>query len=206
MCREIKITEEEIIDGNKLIAEFMELYYDDGDWRDNNGTIHSLYEFHYGIIPYHTSWEWLMGVVEKIGGTYINGMQLGTEISGSKGYYSCIVFGTHISGENEDPKIAVWNCVVKFIKWYNKENIEGKMKIEFKSLYERSNPISKHLISIMTSTYDIEMETGDYSPNVAKHHAFDDAIEEIKENYEFVSEVSEKELEDLLEELFYPYS
>jgi hypothetical protein len=83
--------------------------------------------------------------------------------------------------------------------------MEEKMKLDFKSLYDRGNPVSRYILSIVISTYDREMETGEYSPNFAKYHAFEEAIEEIRQNYEFVSEVSDQELEELLEELFYPY-
>lgn len=60
------MTQQEILEKNKLIAEFMGLFYDRGDWRDDEGIIYSLYDLYKGVIPYHKSWDWLMPVVEKI--------------------------------------------------------------------------------------------------------------------------------------------
>ena len=55
---------------NKLIAEFDGLYYDNGDWRDSNGIIHSLFEIDNGIIPYHKDWNRLIPVIKKFRDLY----------------------------------------------------------------------------------------------------------------------------------------
>jgi hypothetical protein len=131
------MTQEEIIEGNRLIAEFMGAIDNTHDWgfmlkKDELNLSFDLFDekiysndggsgWYIKDLKYHLSWEWLMDVFEKIGDTYLDGMQLSVQISGSKGYYSCTIFGTHVYADNEDPKTAVWNCVVKFIKWYNKQ-------------------------------------------------------------------------------------
>ena len=58
--------EDRIKAGNELIAKSMGLHYDNGDWRDEEGVIHSLYELQGGKIPYDSCWGYLMPVVEYI--------------------------------------------------------------------------------------------------------------------------------------------
>ena len=109
----------EIIEGNKLICEFMGLV----GWNEKGDPNE------YGY--YHSQWGMLMPVVEKI-------EQLPTstwvKIYGDKKLGEC-----EISDENCDhdsngfwqprasvqkiSKIeAVWTCVIKFITWYNQQN------------------------------------------------------------------------------------
>lgn len=101
-CEEME--QKEIIEGNKLIAEFMRIPYQSGEYH--------LYT------DYHNSWNNLMPVVEKIEKQkeplcYI-------EIIG----HNCDI---HFYGNSEelvtitsDSKISsVWLAVVEFIKWYN---------------------------------------------------------------------------------------
>lgn len=85
------MTKEEILLGNKLIAEFMADY----DLKRNWSKVPLLY---------NSSWDWLMPVVEKI-----KGME--------KEYPIAIDSVTNIFIWY---KINfVWIAVVEFIKWYN---------------------------------------------------------------------------------------
>lgn len=108
-------------EGNKLIADFMGMI----------GINEHLYRKHNAPwiqtgaenLEYHTSWDWLMPVVEKINKT---------DIPNNDFPASVIIFKTtvHI---NDDEQIliettatkeggligAIWQAVVEFIKWYN---------------------------------------------------------------------------------------
>lgn len=115
--------EKEIIEGNKLIAEF------DG-WEKTNhideefGNLYlkdgeSKYE---DSFRYELSWNWLMPVVEKIGKDYdvritwtANAIEV-TYIDRPDIYDKSIAdFGGFGSITN------TWKCVVKFIVWYNQK-------------------------------------------------------------------------------------
>lgn len=104
------MTKEEILKGNKLIAEFM---------MKGNSEIY--------IPEYHHSWNWLMPVVEKI-----------QHLEGNNKISVNIDFQIHLLGAVElwlDNKRvfgmtafevgtlidAVYEGVIQFIKWYNKE-------------------------------------------------------------------------------------
>lgn len=100
------MTQDEILKGNKLIAEFMKLDcdsdaidYDHGTWRKyidpytNTPTVDSYTP---SPILYHTSWDWLMPVCMKIR---------------EAGYFPFNNFYLDIE--------ELWNVVVKFVEWHN---------------------------------------------------------------------------------------
>lgn len=82
-------------------------------------------EFYYNISPnhllYHSSWDWLMSVVEKIESLgyrfdiALNEVDLYDTINAD--------FSTTIKTESTDKisskKFAVWLACIKFVKWYN---------------------------------------------------------------------------------------
>ncbi len=89
------------MNNNKLIAEFMGVETTDGlVFQDNN-----THEFH--PIKYHTSWDWLMPVVEKI-------LDLSFQDDGdAEDFYNvrdCMPDINH-----------TYKAVVEFIKTYNDE-------------------------------------------------------------------------------------
>ncbi len=110
---------EEIIEGNKLIAEFMGYKFTAGDCVIDDVRATTMPISDWG--KYHSSWNWLMTVVEKIESISDN---------------PCIQFEImicmnvcQIQSEEEidianvdsTTKIkAVWLAVIEFIKWYNK--------------------------------------------------------------------------------------
>ena len=121
------MTQEEITEGNKLIANFWcgwkegELFtYPNG----GKGWIYSNMQ----EVKFHSSWDWLMPVVEKINNlgafefTIYNRQGIiwsakydFTPLGASKRYL--------ISASAPTTLEAVWLTVIDFIKWYN-QNIK----------------------------------------------------------------------------------
>ena len=114
------------VDANRLIAEFMGFYrtekgYIMGGFGDGNfGLAEELH--------FHTSWDWLMPVVEKINNTtdeFGNEMdfQIGNGFVwvdhpiGNRIYFS----GNEIDHKKEPMIDKVYKAVVEFIKEYNKD-------------------------------------------------------------------------------------
>lgn len=129
------MTKTEILEGNKLIIDFM-VYYDSGT-TDNH--LNSVYRinilgsntFHtIETIPLHKSWDFLMPVVEKINKLIID-TKKSTIGEGIIIQYDCVYLyyktyrSTRIVGNGnnrfKDIKEAIFITVVEFIKWYNNE-------------------------------------------------------------------------------------
>lgn len=106
------------IENNKIIAEFMGLYYCEKyqfeGWYKNHEGNERVYEF-----KYDTDWNWLMEVVEKI-------ESLGNDFDINKREQSTNVFVRGVKYSkiiSDKSKIqAVYNACVEFIKWYNEQN------------------------------------------------------------------------------------
>lgn len=98
--------ETKIIEGNKLIAEFMG-YIDNGDPDGFLIDPDTNYDVNVDELKYHYSWDWLMPVVGKI-------TQDETLIGNE---YRESIMDVIPYGIIED----TFNCVVEFIKWYNNE-------------------------------------------------------------------------------------
>jgi hypothetical protein len=113
----------EIIEGNKLIDIFMNPKHTIFDywinWNDGHGSLS-----HVETLEYHTSWDWLMPVVEKINKT---------KIPDNKFPANVIIYRTtcHINDDNQilvetasrgSLIICVWEAVIQFITWYNQQN------------------------------------------------------------------------------------
>lgn len=110
------MTQEQILESNKLIAEFMgvENPYYKGHFTSPNG-VATLPE----DMKYHISWEWLMLVIDKIEGILPDDSLI------SITYKTCIIpvldggFDIEIS---DSTKIgATYKAVVQFIQWYNQQ-------------------------------------------------------------------------------------
>lgn len=133
-----------IEEGNKLIAEFMgfelkphaiKSYAKEGlkQWRtkDVNSPLWRLLEGNqHEQIHFHSDWNWLMHVVEKIESMRYDVILQGVWLSvgGGKGHslrHVCAVSeitGTQISNADSGVKIdAVYNAIVQFILWYNQK-------------------------------------------------------------------------------------
>lgn len=101
----------EVTEGNKLIAEFMG--YKDEKYYYTNGK-ESL-----GIdaMNYHTSWDWIMPVVEKI-------ESMGHAVSIEK--FICTIWNRSYNGGiiccnkgTDNKKQVCFRAVIQFIEWYN---------------------------------------------------------------------------------------
>jgi len=133
------MTQEEILEGNKLIAEFMgakpcknywrEDALEHEDWEHDEWTnttreyfvtkIHKVSE-----LKYHSSWDWLMPVVEKIEMDCKCDVHIYAHYNW-KEPNRCAIYDwkdKEIASKSNDSKIiAVWLAVVEFIKWHNNE-------------------------------------------------------------------------------------
>jgi hypothetical protein len=102
-------------ENNQLIAEFMNVDQVDID---------QAYE-DYGELRYHTSWDWLMPVVEKI---EVLGYTLEKNYQRIDKDWQCLIIkGNDILFQefNEDSRLSTHYVVVEFIKWYNERYICG---------------------------------------------------------------------------------
>jgi hypothetical protein len=137
--------QEEINEGNKLIADFMQIKTElISPYGIGIPRLYSMQEEHQTEegdcteLSYDCSWDWLMPVVEKLDRLDISNLNLKnancihTEIAGS---HIKICIREHHTGtdydyhfiyfkngySDNDSKIeAIWIAVVEFIKWYNK--------------------------------------------------------------------------------------
>ena len=114
------MTQEEIL-GNKLIAEFMGIV----PIVETNGIVYKdTNTGHIMLIKYHSSWDWLMPVVEKIeDGNYA--VIITQNVCTIR---ACIMGDTTIrayqNGNYLTPNTKLsntWLAVIQFIKWYNEK-------------------------------------------------------------------------------------
>ena len=128
MSKEIK----EIIEGNKLIDIFMNPKHTISGywihWNDGHGS-----QSHVETLEYHSSWDWLMPVVEKM--SKIKCTWTNVEPHETDTYYPR-TFGM-LNAETKRPMVrinsnslfeadtlieATWLAVINFITWYNQQN------------------------------------------------------------------------------------
>jgi hypothetical protein len=114
----------EIIEGNKLIAGFMGFIHRDSNvYKVPEGEDLKYLAYHLNLnkMPYHTSWDWLMPVVEKIESLGYDSRIMGNN---SDGGFLC----DFVDGDNNEAACktnytskleAVYAAVVAFIQWYN---------------------------------------------------------------------------------------
>lgn len=135
------MTPQEINNGNELIAKFMGAKWDDQEQVykfdiDNTPTEFSSTKWDVIAMEYHSDWNWLMKVVEKIEKIY-------DEHDGFYGVHlrsnACDIQGTKLHLSLRDSKYgyvymsdpnaifptkieSTWYAVVQFVKWYNQQN------------------------------------------------------------------------------------
>ena len=136
---------EKIVESNRIIAEFMELpakplgYYEN-IWnqsviREIDGSARIASLFKPEQMGYHTSWSWLMPVIEKIE-TLVFNKDCGDGVSVSfryvveiKSTYCCIEADNTLTTYQgfrtfDDNKLSsTYISVLKFLRWYNPSNI-----------------------------------------------------------------------------------
>ena len=121
-----------VAEGNKLIAEFMGMssYTTEYDtfYKKGQGCTPENYNYHELHLEYHTSWDWLMPVVEKIDSlgystTIASDMRKGitdrycAEVIKPEKITETLLYKYHPTSKIE----AVWLAIVEFIKWYNSQ-------------------------------------------------------------------------------------
>ena len=106
------MNEKEILEGNELIVEFMKF---DKVGPNVDGQIYHciINDFNSLLIPktmeFHSSWDWLMPVVEKISDV--------CKPSSDSHYYWNSKTDIRIFRETKE---VTYKAVIEFIKWYNK--------------------------------------------------------------------------------------
>ena len=118
-----------IIENNKLIAKFMGFVADKSfEVKLVDGINTSCYYYKDDVMylpevmAYHSDWNWLMEVVEKIenlskeGETYMFSI---TKFSARVTYKGSRIVDLPIDNTKIE---AVYNACVEFIKWYNEQN------------------------------------------------------------------------------------
>ena len=128
-----------MLEDNKIIAEFLDWEFDDLSETFETpflklvdphafGDEQFSCKLQYFELEFHSDWNWLMKVVEKIHsmqsyGVFIN--PNGTYIQDEDDKVICMTFkneevnGEIISSSNIE---ATFNCCAEFVKWYNKQN------------------------------------------------------------------------------------
>lgn len=122
------MTEKDITIGNLLIAKFMDNWTDTGLEPAFHVHNHKGYELH--ELQFHTSWDWLIPVVEKIGSTDYSSVDIHWGTGCTDSFAWCDILWSnnsksfHTSDDlNTDEQSlikAIWLAVIEFIKWYNK--------------------------------------------------------------------------------------
>ena len=123
--------DKEIREGNRLIAKF-----------EKSTAIHSPHLLLDEYIKYHSSWSWLMSVVEKIAATPSISITIEsfTVENGDRPVGLCEIKRTFWMGSgivNTEQIVykkefleklsmiqIIWECVIQFIKWYNSQSKE----------------------------------------------------------------------------------
>jgi len=124
----------DILKGNKVIAEFMGAISNTHPWgylipdgelnlsfdlfdkkvfSNDGGSGWKIEE-----LKFHSSWDWLMQVVEKIESMLPDGFCVFIQHS------DCFIEHPDIgiSGKSSDKQESTWQACVEFIEWYNEKN------------------------------------------------------------------------------------
>ena len=115
------MSEQEIIEGNKLIAKF----FTEEKLFNHSIILHGFSEdndlFFDSQLKFHSSWNWLMPVVLKINTMdnfdySVKIFTMDCQIENSKGE---IIVRCECKYNPDELINSVWEAVVEFIKWYN---------------------------------------------------------------------------------------
>lgn len=123
-----------VIERNKIIAVFMGgkqvgkikgspyTIWEVEIWGQLHRDIHDY------LFQYHSSWDWLMPVVEKIENKlkWKYEVEIGNNVYHPDIMYRCTIHdagnATYLEFESKTKIEAVWLAVVEFIKWHNNQN------------------------------------------------------------------------------------
>lgn len=124
---------ENLIENNKLIAEFMGAKYEINNsklpinklWLPMHGICkYNTIELGSGkVLKYHSSWDWLMPVVQKINiiDDYRFSIQIDTmDTTILDGKNNAIIFKSDCKWNPNELINSVYEAIIEFIKWYNK--------------------------------------------------------------------------------------
>jgi hypothetical protein len=105
------------MEDNKLLAEFMGFQQTNIGWYDAEEVLlRAERDNTFDNLKFHSDWNWLMEVVEKI-----ESLGVVVEIRESVCYIS--PFPNNYVSELEETKIqATYIACVRFVKWYNEQN------------------------------------------------------------------------------------
>lgn len=120
----------ETTQNNILLAEFLGVKEKESNWFDGYELQEAGLPFNYGAmgngtrdLKFHTSWDWLMLVVDKIEGLILGENNSINVTIGATNY--CVIQDSNgeIYNDNEESKETklktVYAACVKFVKWYN---------------------------------------------------------------------------------------
>lgn len=142
------MTEQEILEGSELIAEYVGIKFNDkenayefsawlpqfagsdhGEWCSSiTKDYHTHYLLHSDSMKYHKSWDWLMPVIEKIINTCYCDVSnecyqflINSSYTWIKKDGLTISFSGNSHEDRQRPLVfKAFKTVVGFIKWYNK--------------------------------------------------------------------------------------
>ena len=121
----LKMTKKEILEGNKLIADFMNYRQDKKDPQVFH--LKGIEKSIGGKVFYHSSWDWLMMVVDRIdlihphGRTFIEGQRDNPKKEIVNWWCNLGEAYHHSTISKID---AVYQAVIKFIRWFNENKKE----------------------------------------------------------------------------------
>lgn len=111
-----KMEKARIEEGNKLIAEFMEMPFVDGYYKNTcDSPLFLNYSRPLEELEFNQSWDWLMPVIKKC-----NQVKSPSQHGGWSKFdrITSVINPNHFF--NDDIS-EVWQCVIEFITWYNRE-------------------------------------------------------------------------------------
>lgn len=110
----MSIIESKIIEGNKLILQSPFALNLHKQWMGKalaDGTMDKLFT----VLQYHTSWNWIMPVIEKIKIIYPQW----------DGFIDIELYSL-VEAVKTVNKETIWQSVVQFIQWHNQKKEESK--------------------------------------------------------------------------------
>ena len=122
--------QEEIIENNKLIAEFIGIEYIEGDcnqkWRLTNSPIHKVTMSSHSVhLHFDVSWDWLMPVYNKLSLKHDIGWKITSKYINIYTHAGQPIGDFNGMFEINCPQNVMsdaYRAIVAFIKWYNKQN------------------------------------------------------------------------------------
>lgn len=126
----MKLTPDEVLEGNYLIAGFMSLANRIEDAASLGGG-------GYPACRYHESWDWMMPVADKINAMgkayslaiFKNYVSLTIE-KGGKFYKDFAYSNAEYITAEQTGKVAMFKLLVSFVKWQNEQEKNNNLKTE----------------------------------------------------------------------------